>query len=106
MVILGLLLIAAGALVIVAALFTAETTGTGAAVELAGVEVGAVVLFLLGLAAGVSILWGLSIAKFGAKRSLKHRRDQKELQELSQKLDRVEAERRRDHDDDASGPHV
>jgi hypothetical protein len=105
MLILGLLLIGAGALLIVAAVFTAETTGTSAAVELLGTEVGAVTLFLLGLGAGIAILWGLSITKFGARRSLKQRREQSRLNELSEKLDKVEAERRHDrgHDDDTNG---
>jgi uncharacterized protein (DUF58 family) len=106
MLILGLVLLGAGALLVVAAIFTAETTGTGAAVEILGAEVGAVALFFLGLGAGVAILWGLSLTKFGARRSLRHRREQNRLHELSEKLDKVEAERRRDHDNDASGPHV
>lgn len=99
MLIFGLVLIGVGALVIVAAVFTAETTGTAAAVEFIGVEVGAVTLFLLGLVAGIAILWGLTITRFGARRSLKQRREQNRLNELSDKLDKVEAERRRDHDD-------
>jgi uncharacterized protein (DUF58 family) len=101
MLILGLVLIAAGGLLIVAAIFTAETTGnSAAAVEILGTEVGAVTLFLLGLGAGVAILWGLSVTKFGARRSLKQRREQNRLNELSEKLDRVEAERRHDGDHD------
>lgn len=106
MLILGLVLIGAGALLIVAAIFTAETTGTGAAVELLGTEVGAVTLFLLGLGAGIAILWGLSITRFGARRTLKHRREQSRLSELSDKLDKVESERRRDRDDDEGSPHI
>ena len=98
------MLIGAGALLIVAAIFTAETTGSGAAVEILGTEVGAVALFLLGLGAGIAILWGLSITKFGARRTLKQRREQSKLNELSEKLDKVEAERRRD--DDSNPPHI
>jgi hypothetical protein len=107
MLILGLVLIGAGALLIVAAVFTAETTGSGAAVELLGSEVGAVTLFLLGLGAGIAIVWGLSITKFGARRSLKHRREQNRLNELSEKLDKVESDRRRDnHDEDQGQAHI
>ena len=102
MLILGLVLIAAGGLLIVAAIFTAETIGTSAAVEILGTEVGAVTLFLLGVGAGVAVLWGLSVTKFGARRSLKQRRETNKLNELSEKLDKVEAERR--HDDDAQNP--
>lgn len=107
MLILGLVLIAAGGLLIVAAIFTAETTGTGAAVEILGTEVGAVTLFLLGLGAGIAILWGLSVTKFGARRSLHQRREQNRLNELSEKLDKVESERRNERGrDDESGPHI
>jgi hypothetical protein len=98
MLILGLVLIGAGAALIVAAVFTAEVTG--GQLEIIGIEVGAVALFLLGVAAGVAILWGFSIGKFGARRSLRQRRENDRLSELSEKLDRVEAERRGDADDD------
>jgi len=102
MLILGLVLIGAGGLLIVSAIFTAETTGAGAAVEILGTEVGAVTLFLLGLGSGVAILWGLWISKIGARRSLAHRREQSRLGKLSEKLNKVEEERRgeRGHDDD------
>ena len=97
MLILGVLLIAAGAAVILAAVFTAEVTG--GQLEVIGIEVGPVVLFLLGLASAVAILWGFSIGKFGARRSWRQRREQNKLEELSQKLDRVEADRRKDPDE-------
>ena len=54
--------------------------------------------FFVGVAAGAAILWGFSILKWGTKRSLAHRRERKELTELNQKLERVEAERRADGD--------
>ena len=53
-----------------------------------------------GLASGVAILWGYSIAKFGIKKSMQHRRESKQLQELSEKLDRVDEDKRREVDDD------
>jgi hypothetical protein len=105
MLILGLVLIAAGGLLIVAAIFTTDLTGNGAAIEILGTEVGAVTLFLLGLGSGVAILWGLSITKFGAGRSLRQRRERNKLNELSEKLDKVEAERRHG-DDDSNPPHI
>jgi hypothetical protein len=105
MLILGLVLIAAGGLLIVAAIFTTDVTGSGAAIEILGTEVGAVTLFLLGLGSGVAILWGLSITKFGAGRSLRQRRERNKLNELSEKLDKVEAERRHG-DDDSNPPHI
>jgi len=94
MVILGLLLILLGALAIVAVVFDVDSIR----VELLGAEISAVALFLLGVASGVAILWGFGILKFGTKRSLRHRREQKELHE---KLDRAEGDRKdednRDH---------
>ena len=73
--------------------------------EILGTEVGAVTLFLLGLGAGIAILWGLSVTRFGARRTLKQRREQHRLSDLSEKLDRVESDRRREHDED-KGPHI
>ena len=97
MLILGLLLVLAGAAVIVAGLFTAEVSG--GQIEIIGVEVGAVTLFVLGVAAGLAVLWGFTIGKFGARRSWRQRRENNRLEELSQKLDRVETERRKDPDE-------
>jgi len=106
MLILGVLLIGGGALLIVASVLTAEVT-SGGKLELLNTEVGAVTLFLLGVGSGVAILWGLSITKFGAKRQLAQRRENQKLNELSEKLDRAEAERRRDIDgDDKDRPHL
>jgi hypothetical protein len=90
----GLLLILFGALAIVAALF-----GSDGSAEFLGRDLTTLTIFLIGLAAGVAILWGWSIAKFGVKRSLQHRRESKKLQELSEKLDQVDEEKRRDVDD-------
>ena len=94
MVILGLLLIAGGVLVVLAGLFTA--TGTA---QFLGTDISAASVFVLGMVAGVAVLWGFTITKFGTKRSLQHRRDAKKLNELSEKLDRVESERRDDDTD-------
>ncbi|MCD4523390.1 hypothetical protein [Nocardioides sp. cx-173] len=99
MLILGLLLVAGGALLIVAAIFTAEVTAAGQ-LELLGTEVSALLLFLLGVGAGVAILFGISVTKFAARRQLAKRRETNKLNELSDKLDRAEAERRRDLDED------
>lgn len=95
MVFLGLLLILLGALAIVAVVFDVDPIQ----VELLGAEISALALFLLGVGSGVAILWGFGILKFGTKRSLKHRREQKELAALNAKLERAEAEERKDGDD-------
>jgi membrane-bound ClpP family serine protease len=102
MLLLGLILIALGALVIIAAVFTVEIVGgVGAEIELIGLEVTPLGLFLIGVASGVAILWGFDIFKWGTKRGLARRREQKKLNELSEKLDRADAERRHDIGDHA-----
>mgnify|MGYP003707154733 CR=1 FL=1 len=97
MVILGLLLIVLGAVAIVAAIGTADGSG----VELLGTDIGAIALFFIGLGAGVAILWGFSLTKWGTKRTIRQRRKSKKLSELSEQLDERAAERRdeeREHD--------
>ncbi|MCW2775378.1 MAG: hypothetical protein JWN91_3704 [Nocardioides sp.] len=96
MLVLGLILIAAGALAIVAALGTAD----GTSVELLGTDVGALALFFIGVGSGVAILFGYTILKYGTKRSLRQRRESKKLSELSEKLDERDAERRRENAED------
>jgi hypothetical protein len=96
MLVFGLILIAFGVLAVLAGLFTAGDTGEASLLEF---HLGATSVFLIGLFAGVAILWGISITRFGTKRELRHRRDQRRLQELSAKLDEVEADRARHRDD-------
>ena len=94
MFVVGLLLILLGALAIVAAVFGSDGTA-----EFLGQDLSALAIFIIGLAAGLAILWGWTVAKFGVKRTLQHRRESKQLQELSEKLDKVDEEKRRDVDD-------
>lgn len=89
MVILGLLLMAIGALAIVAALFTASGS-----VELLGFDMSALAIFFVGLGAGVAILWGFGLSRWGTRRSLRQRRENKRLAEISEQLDRRDAEQR------------
>lgn len=102
MVVLGLLVLAAGVVLLLAGLFTAETTATGG-LEILRIEVSPVTLFVLGLVAAAAVLLGISITRFGARRALKARREHKQLSELSEKLDRVEARERHENQDDQ--PH-
>jgi len=98
MVFLGLLLILLGALAIVAVVFDIERIQ----VDLLGADISSLTVFFIGVASGVAILWGFGILKFGTKRSLQHRREQKELAELNEKLDKAEAERKADEKHDHS----
>jgi hypothetical protein len=100
MFILGLLLVLAGVLAILAGLLGIDGTA-----ELLGSELHVTTIFLIGVGAGVAILWGFSIIRFGAKRAMQRRRESKKLAELSEKLEQVEAERRDDSDDVDGGTH-
>lgn len=91
MVILGLLLIIVGGVAIASAVFVSQP-GTGG--ELLGFEVTTIESFLVGVAAGAAVLWGFSILKWGTKRGLAQRKERKELNKLSERLDRAEADRK------------
>jgi len=97
MLILGFLLVVAGLLAILVALF--GTGGTNDTAEFLGNDLTTLTVFFIGLAAGVAVLWGFSIIRFGVKRSMQRRRERKQLTELSEKLERVEGERRDDDTD-------
>jgi len=76
MIVLGLLLIAGGLLAVAAALFSSSGSAT-----FLGAHVGAATIFFLGLAAGLAVLWGYSIAKLGTRRSWRLRRENRELRQ-------------------------
>jgi hypothetical protein len=103
MVILGLLLLVLGAVLVVLGLFTSDVTfdDDHGMVEFANVNLSPEGLFLAGVAAAALIFIGLWAIKLGAKMGWKHRKEQKKLNELSDKLDRSEAARRRDDSDDS-----
>ena len=98
MVIVGVLLLLVGAAVILAALFTAEVVGGD--LEVLGLGVSPPVLFLLGVGAAAAMLLGWWILKFGVKREWRQRQDQKRYEELGEKLDDADRNRRRDIDED------
>ena len=93
MVILGLALMILGAIAVLSAIFVSEP-GTGG--ELLGFDVTILQSFLIGVAAGAALLWGFTILKWGTRRGLAQRRERKELTKLNEKLDRVEADRKKD----------
>lgn len=97
MVILGILLI----ILAVAAILAGVFLNDGSA-ELLGVAMSSTAIFLVGVVAGALLLWGISLVKWGTKRSMARRREKKELSRLSEKLDRVEADRRDDGDSSSS----
>jgi hypothetical protein len=97
MVILGLLLVVLGGLAIACGLFATEIDGTK--LQFLGQDIGPAALFLIGVGSAVAIWWGLWIFKSGTKRSWARRKEQKRLQDLSQKLDSVDEQRRMDVDE-------
>ncbi|GAA1134435.1 hypothetical protein [Nocardioides aquiterrae] len=94
MVVLGLLLMAVGAVAVVGALFTAEGS-----TQLFGLDISALAMFFVGLGAGLAIVWGFGFSKWGTKRTLRQRRESKQLSELHEKLEKREAEERADEND-------
>jgi len=98
MVLIGLVLIVLGALAVVAAVFTAEIHNGH--VELLGANIGPVALFLVGLGAGLAILWGFSIFKWGTKRSWAQRKEAKRMSKLADKVEQTEQSRREDTDEE------
>jgi len=96
MFILGLVLIVVGAIAILGAV-----TSTSGSVDFLGFDgVSGVVIFFIGLGSGIAILLGLSVIRYGAKRSLQRRRENKRLTELSGQLDRVDRDNRNRDDED------
>src|SRR5688572_17640424 len=102
MVIVGVLLLLVGAALILASLLTADVSAAGD-LEVLGIDVGAPVLFLLGVAAAVAVLLGWWILKFGVKREWRQRKEQKHYEELSEKLG-VAGERNHRRDIDENDP--
>jgi uncharacterized membrane protein len=98
MVLFGLVLVILGVLLALAGLF-----GTGydydshnnfQSTQFLGINVDPAALVVIGIIAGALVVIGLWIMKVGAQLGWKHRKEQKRLNELSEKLDRAEAERR------------
>jgi hypothetical protein len=105
MVIFGLLLLGLGILLGLAGAFTInydrdENNPARDTTEILGINCSPEVIFLLGAICAALVLFGLWFMKTGAKQGWKHRKEQKKLTELSEKLERAEADRRRDDEDD------
>jgi hypothetical protein len=91
MVILGLLLLGLAAIAVIGALFAID----GPQVEYFGYDMSPVTLFFVGAA---TVGLGMMLIGSGTRRSIRHRRERKKLNELSEKLDRADEDRRRDGD--------
>jgi hypothetical protein len=102
MVLFGLVLIVVGVALLLAGIFGSgyDSTNDLPTNELLNLNMPAEVFFLFGVAAGALIVIGLWFVKIGAQMGWRHRKEQKRLAELSEKLERVEADRRLDEDDD------
>lgn len=94
----GLILIVLGVVALLAGIFYTDDPGESA--ELLGMPLGTTTIFIVGVLSGLAILWGFGLLKYGTRRGFKRRREQKQLSELSQKLERVEAERARERSDE------
>jgi uncharacterized integral membrane protein len=77
MVVLGVLLLAAGAVAILAAVFSTSGTAT-----FLGADLGAGTLFFLGVAATLAVLCGLVLTRAGTGRAIRHRRESRRLRAL------------------------
>ncbi|WP_370289043.1 hypothetical protein [Nocardioides sp.] len=100
MVILGLVLLVVGALGIVSGIFGSDAVSAKnnnpEHVTYLGIDMNASTLFVIAVISTLLVVLGLWLMKSGAKRGWKRRKEQKRLSELSEKLDRAEAERRGD----------
>ena len=99
MVILGLLLIVLGAAAVLSAVFTAEVHGDHVRL-LGGIDMSPLALFLVGLAAGIAIWWGLRVFRWGFRRDRARRKEQRRINRLADQVDQVEEKRRLDSSDD------
>ncbi len=68
-----------------------------------GLDTSTAALFLLGVGAAVAVLVGIRLVLAGAKMGWRRRQEQKHLSELSEKLERVEAERRGEEEAEDDG---
>jgi len=87
---LGLVLMVLAGLLLLAGIFGAGDEG---AASLLGIHLGATSVFLLGVAAGLALLFGFSLTKWGGKRQWRQTRERRRLEKVARRYDEVEAER-------------
>ena len=96
MVLLGLVVLVLGIVGLVLSFFGASVDYKHRSTEIMNWDVAPGTLVLWGAISTLLICGGLWLMKAGAKQGWQRRKEQKRLNELSQKLDEVESERRRE----------
>ncbi|MFI5622700.1 hypothetical protein ACIA03_04460 [Nocardioides sp. NPDC051685] len=105
MLILGLVLIVVAAALIAIGLFT---TGNGdledPTATLLGLPVGATTIFVIGLVAGVLLLFGLSLTKWGGKHQMKYMKEKRQMRSIVKTLQDAEPKSEPKSDEPKSEP--
>ena len=95
MLLLGLVVLVVGVIGLVLSFFGASIDYKHRSAEIMNWDVAPGTLVLWGALSTLLVVLGLWMMKAGAKQGWKRRKEQKRLSELSEKLDQVELERRR-----------
>ncbi len=96
MLLLGLVVLLVGVIALIVSFFGASVDYKHRSTEILNWDVSPGTLVLWGAVSTLLIALGLWMMKAGARQGWKRRKEQKRLTELSEKLDEVELERRRD----------
>ena len=100
MLVLGLVLLAAGILAVLGAVFT-----TSGSASFFGVDLGATTVFFLGVAATLAWLCGLMLTSAGTRRALRHRRAYRRLRSLERERGSRSSPAREDPREDPRADH-
>lgn len=88
----GLVLIVVAAVLIVLGIFT---TGNGdlddPTATLLGLPVGSTTIFVIGLVAGVLLLFGFSLTKWGGKHQVKYMKQKRQMRDMAKTLQDAES---------------
>lgn len=103
MLLLGLVILVVGVIGLVLSFFGASIDYKHRSAEIMNWDVAPGTLVLWGAVSTLLVVAGLWMMKAGAKQGWKRRKEQKRLTELSDKLDQVELERRRNELADDEG---
>ena len=96
MLLLGLVILVLGVIGLLLSFFGASIDYKHRSAEIMNIDVSAGTLVLWGAVSAVLIMGGLWMMKAGAKQGWRRRKEHKRLSELSEKLEKAEAERRDD----------